>query len=163
MPHSYAVTVATMTTNYSTSQNLSEQNSYRQRRQRRLLCRHALLLNELLVGAVGYVLLDMRVQTEEESSLSGWTTFPHQRNDDTIDYCVETGIEMIGPGFLHNDRHSMNKETARAFNMTRKEKLSLCASDVSFKNRSHDILLGKMLDIGKFPLVLCTLFRTVTE
>ena len=40
---------------------------------------------------------------------------------------------------------------------------SLCASDVSFKNRSRDILLGKMLDISKFPLVLCTLFRTVTE
>ena len=70
---------------------------------------------------------------------------------------------MISPGFLHNDSHAMNKETTRTLNITTKEKLNLCACDVSLKNRGHYILLGKMLDISKFPLVLCTLIRTVTE
>ena len=70
---------------------------------------------------------------------------------------------MIGPGFLHKNRHAMDKETTRTFNVTTKEKLSLGACDVSLKNRSHDILFSKMLDVSKFPLVLCTLFRTVTK
>ena len=88
--------------------------------------------------------------------------FPHQRNDDTVKYCFEGGIEMISPGFLHNDRHAVNKETTRALNIATKEELSLSACDVSLENRSHHMLLGKMLDPSKFPLMLCTMFRTVT-
>ena len=70
---------------------------------------------------------------------------------------------MIGPGFLLKNRHAMNTETTRTFNITTKEKLSFFACNESFKNRSHAILLNEMLDVGKLPLVLCPLFRTVTK
>ena len=57
----------------------------------------------------------------------------------------------------------MDEKTTCTFNITTKEKLSFGASNVSLKNRCHGILLNKKFDINKFPLVLSTLFRTVTE
>ena len=54
------------------------------------------------------------------------------------------------------------KKTACTFNITTEEKLSFGASNVSFKNRCHGVLLNKILYISKFPLVLSTLFRWET-
>ena len=106
----------------------------------------------------------MRIETVKESNMPGLVMFPYERNDDTFKHRFETRIEMIGPDFLHKDRHALDKEeTSHALNIAAKEKLSLIARDMSLKNGSDHVLFDKMLDVGQFSLILRTLFQAVTQ
>ena len=52
----------------------------------------------------------MCVQTEKKGKMFGSIIFLHKSDNDTINNCDESRIEMIGPSFLHKNRHAMDEK-----------------------------------------------------
>ena len=155
--------VATPTTHYSTFQNRSEQNSDLQRRPRCLRWKHSLCPSSSLSKLMNTCCFSMCVQTEKEGKCLD-PSHSHTKATMTPSTTVtRAGLKRSAQASCTRTAMPWMKKTTCTFNITTKEKLSFGASNVSLKNRCHGILLNKMLDINKFPLVLSTLFRTVTE